>query len=265
MVMRVKDVMGRVAIAVQRDATFAELVATMRRFKVDAVAVVNADGRPVGTVSEDDLLPGGTGLPSGDTDLSPGEADLPRGGEGFPRGEEAPAGGGRHPDRRRIMEMTAEELMASPAPTVVGETSIREAALLMHVNGVRQLPVIDAVSGRIAGTVHQADLLRIFARRAPEVLADVAAAVARLRLDPRTLTISVDAGVVRIQGRLARRSQIARLAEAAQQADGVVDLRIDVTYDHDDLADDLTGEPADRPAEAAGTGRATLARTAPED
>ncbi|MFB9708895.1 CBS domain-containing protein [Streptosporangium sandarakinum] len=242
--MRVKDVMGRVAIAVQRDATFAELVATMRRFKVDAVAVVNADGRPVGTVSEEDLLPGG---------------------EGFPRGEEAPAGGGRHPDRRRIMEMTAEELMASPAPTVVGETSIREAALLMHVNGVRQLPVIDAVSGRIAGTVHQADLLRIFARRAPEVLADVAAAVARLRLDPRTLTISVDAGVVHIQGRLARRSQIARLAEAAQQADGVVDLRIDVTYDHDDLAGDLTGEPADRPAEAAGTGRATLARTAPED
>ncbi|MFI7047976.1 HPP family protein [Streptosporangium sandarakinum] len=259
--MRVKDVMGRVAIAVQRDATFAELVATMRRFKVDAVAVVNADGRPVGTVSEEDLLPGGTGLPSGDTDLSSGEAGLPRGGEGFPRGEEAPAGGGRHPDRRRIMEMTAEELMASPAPTVVGETSIREAALLMHVNGVRQLPVIDAVSGRIAGTVHQADLLRIFARRAPEVLADVAAAVARLRLDPRTLTISVDAGVVHIQGRLARRSQIARLAEAAQQADGVVDLRIDVTYDHDDLA----GEPADRPAEAAGTGRATLARTAPED
>ncbi|MET9068250.1 CBS domain-containing protein [Streptosporangium sandarakinum] len=258
MVMRVKDVMGRVAIAVQRDATFAELVATMRRFKVDAVAVVNADGRPVGTVSEDDLLPGGTGL-------SPGETGLPSGEAGLPRGEDAPAGGGRHPDHRRIMEMTAEELMASPAPTVVGETPIREAALLMHVNGVRQLPVIDAVSGRIAGTVHQADLLRIFARRAPEVLADVAAAVARLRLDPRTLTISVDAGVVRIQGRLARRSQIARLAEAAQQADGVVDLRIDVTYDHDDLAGDLNGEPADRPAEAAGTGRATLARTAPED
>ncbi|MEU6740839.1 CBS domain-containing protein [Streptosporangium sandarakinum] len=256
--MRVKDVMGRVAIAVQRDATFAELVATMRRFKVDAVAVVNADGRPVGTVSEDDLLPGGTGLPSG-------EAGLPHGGEGLPRGEDVPAGGGRHPDYRRVMEMTAEELMASPAPTVVGETPIREAALLMHVNGVRQLPVIDAVSGRIAGTVHQADLLRIFARRAPEVLADVAAAVARLRLDPRTLTISVDAGVVGIQGRLARRSQIARLAEAAQQADGVVDLRIDVTYDHDDLTGDLTGEPADRPAEAAGTGRATLARTVPED
>ncbi|MFF0311251.1 HPP family protein [Streptosporangium sp. NPDC004379] len=238
MVMRVRDVMGRVAIAVQRDATFADLVATMRRFKVDAVAVVNADGRPVGTVSEDDLLPGGTDLPYG---------------EGGPHG--GPAGGGRSPDHQKIMEMTAEELMTSPAPTVVGETPVREAARLMHVNGVRQLPVIDAVSGRIAGTVHQADLLRIFARRAPEVLADVAAAVARLRLDPRTLTISVDAGMVRIQGRLARRSQIARLAEAARQADGVVDLRIDVTYDHDDL----TGETADHPAEAA------LARTATED
>ncbi|MDP9869673.1 MULTISPECIES: CBS domain-containing protein [Streptosporangium] len=32
------------------------LVATMRRFKVSAVAVIDTDGRAVGMVSEDNLL-----------------------------------------------------------------------------------------------------------------------------------------------------------------------------------------------------------------
>ncbi|MFB9881690.1 CBS domain-containing protein, partial [Planobispora siamensis] len=48
--MQVKDVMGKVAIAVRQDASFAELVATMQRFKVGAVAVIDADRRPVGVV-----------------------------------------------------------------------------------------------------------------------------------------------------------------------------------------------------------------------
>jgi CBS domain-containing protein len=54
--MQVKDVMGTVAIAVRQDASFAALIATMQRFKVGAVTVIDADRRPVGVVSEDDLL-----------------------------------------------------------------------------------------------------------------------------------------------------------------------------------------------------------------
>ncbi|MGV9773123.1 CBS domain-containing protein [Streptosporangium sp. NPDC003464] len=56
LVTHVKDVMGVVAVAVHRQATFTELVATMRRFKVSAVAVIDTDGRAVGTVSEGNLL-----------------------------------------------------------------------------------------------------------------------------------------------------------------------------------------------------------------
>ncbi|WP_066370259.1 CBS domain-containing protein [Herbidospora mongoliensis] len=55
MPVEVKDVMGRVAIAVEMEAEFAEIVAAMQRFTVGAVAVVDADRRPVGVVSEDDL------------------------------------------------------------------------------------------------------------------------------------------------------------------------------------------------------------------
>jgi CBS domain-containing protein len=53
---QVKDVMGKVAIAALTDASFADLVETMRRFKVGAVTVIDADRRPVGVVSEDGLL-----------------------------------------------------------------------------------------------------------------------------------------------------------------------------------------------------------------
>ncbi len=217
MTLRVKDVMGAVAIAVRPEAGFSELVETMRRFKVGAVAVVDGEGRPIGVVSEDDLL-------LKEVDVSRGEVVLA--GHRRCRGHEKAAG------------MTARDVMTSPALTVIGQTAVREAARLMHANRVKQLPVVDVVSGRIVGTVHQADLLKVFSRRACDVLADVAVAVARLSVDPRALTITVEAGVVRVAGELARRSQVAEIVEAGRRVDGVVDLDVDAAYDEDDVRDE---------------------------
>ncbi|MFF4415712.1 CBS domain-containing protein [Streptosporangium sp. NPDC001559] len=214
MTLQVKDVMGLVAIAVRPEATFAELVATMRRFKVGAVAVIDAEGRPIGMVSQDDLL------------LK--EIDIPGSGRLF----ESRA---RRREHDRAAGMTAGQIMSSPALTVTRQTPVRQAARLMHTHRIRQLPVIDAASGKIAGTVHQADLLKVFIRPDADVLADVAGAVISLGADPRALTITVESGVVRIEGRLARRSQIAALVEAGRRIEGVVDLDADLTYDHDDL------------------------------
>jgi CBS-domain-containing membrane protein len=119
---------------------------------------------------------------------------------------------------------------------VTRQTPVREAARVMHANRIKQLPVVDAASGKIAGTVHQADLLKVFTGRACDTLAGVAVAIARLRLDPKTLTITVEAGVVRVVGKLARRSQLAEIVEAGRRIEGVVDLEVDATYDEDDLA-----------------------------
>ncbi|MEU8149486.1 CBS domain-containing protein [Nonomuraea sp. NPDC048901] len=52
MSIQVKDVMGRVAIAVLEEASFAEIVAAMKRFAVGAVTVIDADRRPVGVVRQ---------------------------------------------------------------------------------------------------------------------------------------------------------------------------------------------------------------------
>ncbi|MFF0575425.1 CBS domain-containing protein [Streptosporangium saharense] len=200
MTVRVKDVMGLVAIAVRPEATFAELVATMRRFKVGAVAVIDAEGRPVGVVSEADLLLKEIGAQGG----KPGGT-------------------------------TAGQLMSRPAVTVTRQTSVREAARLMHANRIKQLPVIDVASGKIAGTVHQADLLKVFTRPAADILTEMADAVADLGLNTGGLTITVEGSVIRVEGRLARRSQIAALVEAGRRIEGVVEVEADLAYDRDDV------------------------------
>ncbi|MFD2352466.1 CBS domain-containing protein [Nonomuraea ferruginea] len=56
MTIHVRDVMGRVAIAVLEDASFSDIIGAMKRYAVGAVTVIDADRRPVGVVSEDDLL-----------------------------------------------------------------------------------------------------------------------------------------------------------------------------------------------------------------
>lgn len=215
MALQVKDVMGVVAIAVHPEATFTELVTTMRRFKVGAVAVIDGRGHPIGVVSEDDLL------------LK--ETVVSAGGGAF-------EGCRQRREHEKADGTTAREIMTSPAITVTRETPVREAARLMHVNRVKQLPVIDPVSGRIAGTVHQADLLKVFSRPASDILADVAASIVELGLDPAAFTVSVDTGTVRVRGRLAGRAQAVRLADAGRRIEGVVDLKVEAVYDHGDAA-----------------------------
>ncbi|WP_182886128.1 CBS domain-containing protein [Microbispora sp. H10885] len=217
MTAKVKDVMGRVAIAVRMDASFADLVATMRRFGVGAVTVIDADRRPVGVVSEDDML------------LK--EIDL---------GERVFSGPRRRVEQRKAAGANAGQIMSRPAITVTGGTPVRDAARLMHRNRVKQLPVIDAVSGRIVGTVHQGDLLRVFARPAAEIRAEIERVVDRMDLDFGDLDVNVAGGVVTIKGQVPRRSAVKPLLHAVRRVEGVVEV------DADDLAflvDDLLIAP----------------------
>jgi CBS-domain-containing membrane protein len=140
---QVKDVMGHVAIAVMADASFADIVAALRRFKVGAVAVVDGERRVLGVVSADDLLMREVeaGRQDGSPYLSPK----------------------RRREHRKATGTTAYELMTSPAITVTRETSVREAATLMHDHRIKQLPVVNPENGRIVGTVHQSDLLKVLA------------------------------------------------------------------------------------------------------
>lgn len=145
---QVKDVMGHVAIAVMADASFADIVAALRRFKVGAVAVVDGERRVLGVVSEDDLLL---------REIDVGRLD----GSPF-------ASARRRDEHRKAIGTTAGEIMTRPAIVVTRETPVREAARLMHEHRIKQLPVINPENGRIVGTVHQSDLLKVLAVRRDE-------------------------------------------------------------------------------------------------
>ncbi|GLW07010.1 hypothetical protein Misp01_21400 [Microtetraspora sp. NBRC 13810] len=210
MSIKVRQVMGRVAIAVREETAFADIVAVMRRYGVGAVAVVDADRRPVGVVSEDDLLLRETGAER--------------------RGVAVFGGAVSRLERHKAVGRTAAELMTAPAVTVTPGTPVRTAACLMHEKRIKQLPVVDALSGRITGTVHQADLLRVFARPAAELLAEIATVIrAETGLDPDAFSFDVHEGVVSLGGEVVRHHQIRALVAAIRRVEGVVGVECRLT------------------------------------
>ncbi|MFI7439985.1 CBS domain-containing protein [Nonomuraea indica] len=211
MAIEVKDVMGRVAIAVSEDAPFTEIVAAMRRYAVGAVTVIDAERRPVGVVSEADLL-----LKESDPvrhSVSMFESRRQR------------------QDHRKAAGVTAAQLMTSPAITVNPATPVRAAARTMHEQRVKQLPVVDPVTGRIVGTLHQRDVLRVFTRPAAELMADIRAQLP----DARALSIEIDRGVVTLRGTVETRSQAIAMTERLRSLEGVVDVVADLTCTREDI------------------------------
>jgi len=207
MSVEVKDVMGRVAIAVRQDATFTEILEAMRRYAVGAVTVIDADRRPVGVVSEDDLLL---------KETHPRRADL----------------------RRNAAAVVAGDLMTRPAVTITPGTPISTAARLMLTDKIKQLPVIDPVTGRIVGTLHQGDVLRVFTRSAAELIADIKAVFSeQTDINPEALTITAVQGVVAVGGKVERSSQVRQIADAIREVDGVVDVAFDLTVVFDERLD----------------------------
>ncbi|GAA3560963.1 CBS domain-containing protein [Nonomuraea rosea] len=211
MSIEVKDVMGRVVIAVLEEASFADIMAAMKRYAVGSVTVIDADRRPVGVVSEDDLL-----LKETDTvrhSISIFESWQQR------------------QDHRKAAAVTAAQLMTSPAITVTPGTSVRDAARVMHAKRIKQLPVTDVMTGRVIGTLHQRDVLRVFSRPAAELEADVRAVLP----EPHAFSIEIDAGVVKISGKVEWKSQTIALMEAVRAVEGVVDVVAEVACEKEDL------------------------------
>ncbi|MFI7445574.1 CBS domain-containing protein [Nonomuraea indica] len=211
MSIQVKDVMGRVAITVRENASFADIVTAMKRYAVGAVTVIDADRRPVGIVSEEDLLL---------KEILPAR-------HGAPVFESRR----RREEHRKASGVTAAQLMTAPAITVTPGMPVRDAARLMRDQRIKQLPVIDPVTGRVSGTLHQRDVLRVFTRPAAELEAEINA----LLPDPAAFWVEIDGGVVHIRGTVEWSSQVIDLTEAIRRIEGVVDVVTDLSYEKEDL------------------------------
>lgn len=132
-------------------------------------------------------------------------------------------------------ELTARELMNTPAVTIHAEETVADAARLMVRRGVERLPVVDEEE-RLVGIVTRRDLLCVYLRPDAEirhriredVLADA------LDLPEDAVDVHVLDGVVTLGGVVRRRSQALMLVGLAERVDGVVAVVDRLSFHEDD-------------------------------
>lgn len=218
---RVRDVMTTRVVVVKESTPFKEIAALLRQHLVSALPVVDTGERLVGIVSEGDLL------------LKEERA-----------AEERPPGvllsRRRRVERAKAAGLVARELMTTDVVTIDSEASVGRAARVMHERGVKRLPVVDA-DGKVSGIVSRADLLTTFLRPDREIREDVEKALdgPTRWVEPGRIRVSVTDGVVTLEGRLERRSQIPVFAGIARGVDGVVDVEPRLEYEVDDVTPGL--------------------------
>jgi CBS domain-containing protein len=122
-------------------------VRTLREHELPGVPVVDGDGRVVGMVTEADLV-----LPDDAGDLHiPHYINL-FGGTVFL--EPLSRFEGR---LRKAFASKAEDMMTGDPETVAPDTTVREAARIIHESGHNRLPVVE--DGRLVGVVTRVDVL----------------------------------------------------------------------------------------------------------
>jgi CBS domain-containing protein len=207
----VKDVMTAEVVAVRRDTTFKELAATLRQYRVSAFPVVDEAGRVIGLVSEADML-------AKEALADPGMV----------------AGLLHHSDVRKAGGLTAGDLMSHQVVTVSPGDPVEQAARMMHFLKVRQLPVVNS-GGELVGIVSRSDLLSVFDRPDEDIHKDIADSMFwhEFLIDPRQFTVSVEAGVVTLEGTPETVALGRDLVRKARHVPGVVAVHDRLSYPDD--------------------------------
>ncbi|MEU7023021.1 CBS domain-containing protein [Streptomyces sp. NPDC048717] len=189
----VADLMTPTAVAVQRGTPFKEIARLLDEYGITAVPVVDEANRPIGVVSEADLMRRHT------------VKDGPSSAEAM---------------------MTSPVVVARPSWTAV------EAARVMERHRVKRLPVVDP-QGQLIGVLSRSDLLQLFLRRdrsiQEEIVEDVVTRI--LRLSPASLHIDVTEGRVTLSGVLPRKSLAPIFLRLCEDVDGVVEVVDRLTYE----------------------------------
>lgn len=217
---QVNDVMTADVVTVRPDTPYREIVDTLANHRVSAAPVVDDEQQVVGVVSEADLLHR--------IELV-GEEDERR----------VFASRRRRTAHAKAHGATARDLMSQPAITVFTGAPLAAAAKIMDDERVKRLPVTDQ-AGRLRGIVSRADLLRVYLRPDAEIEHDVIDEVLRrtLWVEPGTVEVEVDRGVVTLSGRTDRHSTRQLAVKLTQAVPGVVDVidRLGFEFDDRELA-----------------------------
>src|SRR6476646_2239584 len=174
----VKDVMTTQVVAVRSGATFKEMAAALRQYRVSAFPGSDEHEKVIGIVSEADLL-------AKEALTDPGVL----------------AGVLHHEDVSKAEGLTAGDLMTPRAVTVRPEDSVEHAAQLMYFLKVKRMPVVDA-DGGLVGLVSRADVLAVYDRPDDDIREEITGnvIVRGTPEDPRQFAVTVQAGVVTVHG-----------------------------------------------------------------
>jgi CBS-domain-containing membrane protein len=206
----VKDIMTTQVVAVKRGASFKEMAARLRRDRVSAFPVVDDDDKVIGVVSEADML--AKEVLNGDH-LGTLTAMLHR------REQEKADG------------LTAGDLMTHPAVTVTPRDSVEQAARLMYTLQVKRLPVVDS-GGKLVGIISRTDVLAVFDRPDEEICQEIIdnVIVNDFLEDPVKFSVTVQAGVVTLEGSPETLSFGHDLVRKIRHVQGVVAVQDRLTY-----------------------------------
>lgn len=216
----VSDLMTTSVVRVRKDTGFKEIAKLLAEYDITAVPVVDDDDRPVGVVSEADLLRKEA------CQLDP--AGL------------LPVLHPRPVDRAKQEATTAEGLMNSPSITARPQWTVVEAAQVMERYRIKRLPVVDE-GDRLVGLISRADLLRVFLRSDRAIREEISreVLVRTLGITPDTVTVHVVDGRVALSGTVERKSLIPVAVRLCQGVDGVVDVTEQLSHRTDDTSETL--------------------------
>ncbi|MFI0411710.1 CBS domain-containing protein [Actinomadura sp. 3N508] len=213
----VADVMTTNVITASEDTTFAEIADAIAEHRISAVPILDTDRRPIGIVTEADLLH--------KQEYKDGTAHR----RGVLRRRSTAE------DEAKAAAVDARGLMSAPAVSVAPHTTVAEAARLLNAHGFKAMPVVGK-DGRLAGIVARRDLLRVFHRSdsdiRDEIIQDVL--IHRLWQDPAQVHIRVQEGIVHLTGRVEQKTLIPVIVRMSAATEGVVDVVDTLGYDIDD-------------------------------
>jgi CBS domain-containing protein len=198
--MKIDEIMHRDVVTVAPDTSLKDVAALLVERRISGLPVCAEDGRVVGVISEADIV----------------------------RAEQGD-------DRTRRTPRTAGAGMTSPAVTVRSRDDVSHAARLMITKRVNRLPVVDR--SRLIGIVTRSDLVRAFDRDDTAIRREIEEDVltSMLWIDPATLDISVQEGLVTLDGCVDTKTIAEIVRACVRRVPGVVDVESCLTWRTDDL------------------------------
>lgn len=146
----VADVMTRNPITTTPEAPITDVIKTLAERRISGLPVVDGAGKLVGIISETDLMWQETGVtPPAYIMLLDSVIYLENPGR-YER------------DLHKALGQTVQEAMTADPITISPESSLRDAAQLMHDRSIHRLPVLDA-ENRVVGILTRGDIVRAMA------------------------------------------------------------------------------------------------------